>query len=129
VLKTDVLKTLVLASCLLLPCAGLGAQQNATPKPGSPERRQIADALRSEVEKELKKPVVFRIDALNLQNEWAFLRGVPLEIEAGTFDHWVCALLIKERGQWRVVTHAIAATDVPFVDWAERYHAPQSLFK
>jgi hypothetical protein len=129
----------------LLPCAGLGAQQNGTPKPGSPERRQIADALRSEVEKELKKPVVFRIDALNVQNEWAFLRGVPLEksgqqmdyrgtryqalIEAGTFDDWVCALLMKERGRWRVVTHAIGATDVPFVDWAERYHAPQSLFK
>ena len=97
------------------------------------------------MESELKKPVVSRIDALKVQTGWAFLRGAPLHksgktmdyrgtpyqkmIEAGTFDDWICALLNKEGNRWRVVAHAIGATDVPFVDWAERHHAPAVIFK
>jgi hypothetical protein len=124
---------------------GFAVQQPHTPKPGSSERKQITDALRWVVEKELKKPVVFRIDALNVQDGWAFLRGVPMQksgkrmdyrgtryqesIEAGTFDDWICALLRKEANRWRVVDHVIGATDVPFVDWAERHHAPAGIFK
>src|SRR5262245_1372085 len=116
----------LVALVLLPPSPGFAARQNESVKPGSPERRQIADALRSVVAKELNKAVVFRIDALNVQDEWAFLRGVPLEksgqridyrgtryqalIDAGTFDDWICALLVKERGRWRVVTHVIGAT-------------------
>jgi hypothetical protein len=89
--------------------------------------------------------VLFRIDALNVQDGWAFLRGVPLKksgtrmdyrgtryqklIDAGTFDDWICALLRKEGERWRVVSHVIGATDVPFVDWAERYHAPAGILK
>jgi len=133
--------------CLLVTPAAhfAAAQQKVNVDPGSPERKQNADALRAVVEKELNKPVVFRIDALNVQDDWAFLRGVPLQksgrrmdyrgtryqarIDAGTFDDWICALLRKERGQWHVITHEIGATDVPFVDWSERYQAPQGIFK
>ena len=138
------LVSLLLASLVCLPGPGLAAQQPYTPKPGSPERKQIADALRVVVEKELDKPVMFRIDALNVQDGWAFLRGVPLDtsgkrmdyrgtryqasIAAGTFDDWICALLHKEGQRWQVVVHVIGATDVPFVDWPERYRAPKSIF-
>ncbi len=124
---------------------GFAAEGSYTPKPGSPERKQITDELRKVVERELKKPVLFRINALKASNGWAFFRGVLLEksgkpmdyrgtpyqesIEAGTFDDWICALLRKERDQWQVVAHAIGATDVPFTDWAEHYHAPPSIFK
>jgi hypothetical protein len=125
--------------------SGLAAEGSYTPKPGSPERKQIIGAFREVVERELKKPLLFRIDALKVQDGWAFLRGVPLEksgkpmdyrgtpyqesIVAGTFDDWVCALLHKKGDRWRVVAHAIGATDVPFVDWAERCHAPPGIFK
>jgi len=125
---------------------GLAADEGIyTPRLGSPERTQINSALRKVVERELQKPVLFRIDALKVQNGWAFLRGVPLEksgkamdyrgtpyqdaIDAGTFDDWICALLRKEGTRWRVVAHAIGATDVPFADWAERYHAPPGIFR
>ena len=137
------LVSLLIASLMGLGSSGFAVQK--LPKPGSSERKQITDALRSVVEKELKKPVVFRIDALKVQDGWAFLRGVPLKksgapmdyrgtryqklIDAGTFDDWICALLQKEGGRWLVVTHVIGATDVPFVDWAERYHAPAGIFK
>jgi hypothetical protein len=50
-------------------------------------------------------------------------------IDAGTFDDWICALFPKEAKHWRVVDHVIGATDVPFADWAERYHAPAGIFK
>jgi hypothetical protein len=125
--------------------SGLAAEGGYTPKPGSPERKQISGELRKVVESELKKPVRFRIDALKVRNGWAFLRGVLLNksgkpmdyrgtpyqesIEAGTFDDWFCALLHKEGNRWQVVAHAIGATDVPFADWAERYHAPPGIFK
>jgi len=139
------LVSLLMATLIDLGSPGFAVQQPHTPKPGSSERKQITEALRSVVEKELKKPVVFRIDALNVQNEWAFLRGAPLQksgkpmdyrgtryqklIDAGTFDDWICALLRKEAKQWRVVDNVIGATDVPFADWAERYHAPAGIFK
>ena len=57
----------------------LAAERTYTPKVGTPERKEINDTLRGVVEKELKKPVIFRIDVLNVRNGWAFLRGIPLE--------------------------------------------------
>jgi hypothetical protein len=139
--------SLVMAVLLVLwVCgSGLAAEGGYTPKPGSPERKQISGELRKVVESELKKPVRIRIDALKVRNGWAFLRGVLLDksgkpmdyrgtpyqesIEAGTFDDWLCALLHNEGNRWQVVAHAIGATDVPFADWAERYHAPPGIFK
>jgi hypothetical protein len=143
-----------LANIMMVLFLGLGVQNSLlaaeriyTPKLGTPERKAINDALRGAVEKELKKPVIFRIDVLNVMNGWAFLRGIPLEksgkrmdyrgtpyqelIDAGMFDDWICALLNKEGNgtRWRVVVYALGATDVPFIGWVERYHAPPGIFK
>ncbi len=125
----------------------LAAERTYTPERGTLERKEIDNTLRGAVEKELKKPVIFKIDVLKVRNGWAFLRGIPLEksgkrmdyrgtsyqklINAGMFDDWICALLRKERNgaRWRVVVYALGATDVPFVGWVERYHAPPGIFK
>lgn len=125
----------------------LAVERTYTPELGTAERKEIIDALRSVIEKELKKPVIFRIDTLKVQNGWAFLVGIPLEesgrridyretpyqelINAGIFDDWICALLRKEENgtHWRVVAYVLGATDVPFIGWAERYHAPFNIFK
>lgn len=125
--------------------SNLVAGQVYTPKPGTLERKEINNALRGIIEKELKKPVVFRIDSLKVQKGWAFLYGVLLEksgkrmdyrdtpyqelIDAGLFDDWFCALLRKEGESWQVMDHALGSTDVPFSDWAERYYAPPDIFK
>ena len=116
-----------------------------TPRHGSSERKQIANALRSVVEKELKRAVIFKIDSLNVQDNWAFLNGIPLEkngtridyhntpyqelIDAGMFDDSISALLHKENDHWKVIIHSIGATDMPFYDWAEKYNAPKGIFK
>jgi hypothetical protein len=99
--------------------SGLAAEGGYTPKPGSPERKQISGELRKVVESELKKPVRFRIDALKVRNGWAFLRGVLLNksgkpmdyrgtpyqesIEAGTFDDRLrarCCTRKETDGKW-----------------------------
>jgi hypothetical protein len=120
-------------------------QQPYTPKQGDAERRAITDALRAPVEKQLKQKVVFKIDHLRVQNEWAFLRGVPQRpdgtaldyrgtpyqdaIDAGAFDDGVAALLRKRKGRWQVVQFVVGATDVPYVGWDKKYRAPSAIFE
>jgi len=134
------------ALVIIVAAAGAASAQEAhTPAPGSAERRGIADALRTPVEKELKQKVVFKIDHLKVSGDWAFLRGVPQRtdggkvdytvtpyrqrIEDGVFDDWICALLRKRAGKWQVVKYVIGATDVVYEGWDEEYNAPSAIFK
>ncbi len=116
-----------------------------TPKPGSPERKAIADALRAPVKTELQTDVIFKINRLKVQGEWAFLAGVPLKpngsemdykgtvyqeaIREGAFDGGIFALLRKTDGQWITVRYVIGATDVPYVDWPQELGAPKAIFE
>ena len=119
--------------------------QTYTPKSGSVERKALMDALRVPVEKELGKKVAFKIDHLKVQGDWAFMRGIPQQvngkamdyrdspyqeaIKEGMFDDGICALLKKQDGEWTVVIYQIGATDVPWVGWDEEYKAPAAIFK
>lgn len=119
--------------------------QPYTPEPGTAERKAIADALRVPVEKQLKKSVVFKIDHLKVQDGWAFLRGVPQrpdgkpmdysdtpyrrQKELGMFDDQISALLRRQGDGWAVVTYDIGATDVVYLDWAEKHKAPPAIFE
>lgn len=133
-----VLITLFVAPAIL-------AQSRAyTPDKGSAERKAITDALRVPVERKLKQGVIFKIDHLQVQTGWAFLLGTPRRpdggqidyrntpyaeaVKAGAFDDGVVALLHKVGGRWRVVQYVIGATDVPYVDWDRRFHAPSAIF-
>jgi len=134
------------ALVIIVAAAGAASAQEAhTPAPGSAERRGIADALRTPVEKGLKQKVVFKIDHLKVSGDWAFLRGVPQRtdggkvdytvtpyrqrIEDGVFDDWICALLRKRAGKWQVVKYVIGATDVVYEGWDGEYNAPSAVFK
>jgi hypothetical protein len=140
------MKTALFPLVLALLWAASAPAQDAprTPPAGSAERKAVLDALRVPVEKELKRKVVFKVDHLKVQGGWAFMRGVPQQpggkamdyrgteyeqaIREGVFDDWVCALLRKERGRWRVVAHSIGATDVVYANWPEQHNAPRALF-
>jgi len=116
-----------------------------TPPPGDPERQALMDALRTPVERELRKRVIFKVDHLKVQDGWAFMRGVPLHpdsspmdyrgtpyqqaIDDGVFDDWICALLRWQRGTWRVKQYVIGATDVVYADWSRRFGAPPGIFR
>jgi hypothetical protein len=114
------------------------------PEKGSVERKAIADALRAPVEKRLKQPVIFKIDHLKVQNNWAFLNGRPQQsdgsaidytntvykdaVDSGAFDDGIVALLRKVKDKWTVVQYVIGATDVPYVEWDKKYRAPKAIF-
>ncbi|HET9786538.1 MAG TPA: hypothetical protein VFP47_05370 [Pyrinomonadaceae bacterium] len=114
------------------------------PEKGSAERKAILDALRVPVEKQLKQPVVFKIDHLKVQNHWAFLTGRPQNsdgsaidytntvyqeaVDSGAFDDGIVALLRRTGVKWTVVQYVIGATDVPYENWDKKYRAPKGIF-
>ena len=74
---------LCLALVILGATTPLSAQTPHTPQPGSPERQAICDSMRAFVqaeyaEKTLPKPVVFKIDTLRVQGDFAYLECLPL---------------------------------------------------
>ena len=137
-----------LALLLLIPnspATAKGPAQTHTPSPTSVERRQIMDALRAPITKALKQKIVFEVSRLSVLNGWAFLSGVPRQPSGkpvdysrtsyadakkqGMFDDGVVALLKRTpKGKWTVVTYVLGPTDVPYVDWDRRYHAPRAIF-
>ena len=134
---------LVLSLFSTLLCASTALAQY-TPEKGSEERKAIADALRVPIEKKLKQSVVFNIDHLKVEDDWAFMLGAPRKPgggrldysktiyaeaqAAGMFDDNICALLHKVRGRWTVVKYVLGATDVPYIGWDEQYRAPSGIF-
>lgn len=112
-----------------------------TPKPGSPERVAICDALRVYVEKQhamapLKKKIVFKIDTIKVNGNYAFFDGVPLYADgtAALYDSLpdmaYVFLLRKVSGRWTVLAD-FCGTDVPDKAWwmAERRKLPADLPK
>ena len=147
---------LVLLGMVILCASGIVAAQGGgavevkaasdphVPERGSVERKAIVDALRVPVEKAVKQPVIFRIEHLKTQNNFAFLVGTPQRpdgtsldydgtayqdaVEAGAFDDGIVALLRKVNAKWKVVQYVIGATDVPYVEWDKKYGAPKGIF-
>ena len=123
--------------------SGSGAVPHV-PEKGSAERKAILDALRVPVEKQLKHPVIFKIDHLKVQNNWAFLTGRPQNsdgsaidytntvyqeaVDSGAFDDGIVALLRRVGVKWTVVQYVIGATDVPYENWDKKYRAPKGIF-
>lgn len=138
------MRWLAVLTVLLAAAPAAGQSRTVTPERGSALRRDLMDALRVPVQRELGKPVIFEVTVLRVRDGWAFMQGMPRapgggeldyrgtpyqeDIEAGVFDDGICALLRLRNGRWTVVTHSIGATDVPWVEWAEHYGAPASIF-
>ncbi|MGE9271228.1 MAG: hypothetical protein ACQKBU_10530 [Verrucomicrobiales bacterium] len=133
----------VLHSLRLLLFLSVVAGAAETPRPGSPQRKEILNALRAPVEKQLEIPVLFRVTHLKIENDWAFLKGTPrtkndeaidysktpLAEEAEVADELLVAVLRKTDGQWQVVEHAIFTTDVWWHGIHDRLGAPSSIFE
>jgi len=132
--------TLVLLLSLTSVCI---AQTYLTPQPGDPLRKKVLDALRPQVEDALGQEVLFKINDLRVSKRFAFVSAQPLtkshepidysrtkfaeDVKDGSFDDWLCALLVKEDGEWSVAAVEIGATDVPFMGWPEAYGVPRDI--
>jgi hypothetical protein len=136
-------KFVLLLMMLSIAICAVAQEKVYTPKPGSEKRKAIMETLREPVEKELKQKVKFKIDSLNVQADWAFMRSTPQQedgkpidysetayqeyIKEGVFDDGICALLQRKDKEWKVVTYVIGSTDVPYVSWDKDYKAPAAL--
>lgn len=122
----------------------VSAEAVSTPKPGSPERKAILDALRAPVAGVLKQEVIFRVNHLKVKDGWAFLkgkprtkddkpidyRGTPYEEEAKTADEILVAVLRYEgKGErWRVEKYELFTTDVWWHGIHKSLGAPIEIF-
>lgn len=108
-------------------------------------RTAILDTARAPVVARIGKPILFKVERLVVEGDWAFLRadlqdrnGRPIDY-AGTplADAWEngvvsksCAVLLRRKGEgWQVVESAVGPTDVIWAGWAAAHRAPPSLFK
>jgi hypothetical protein len=119
----------ILSACVWLalfslwPGIRLQAQSPYTPKVGSPERQAICDAMRAYVQtayaqKKLPKPVVFKIDTLRVQGDFAYIeclpqfkdgsQAVPDHLPDIAYSH----CLQREAKGWKVILD-LSRTDVP----------------
>ena len=137
----------VLQSGTSAPGKPASANKVSTPAVGSALRRTILDTLRVPVESDLDQKVKFRISrrGLKLAADWALVVATPLlqngkpmdysrsryqaDINDGTFDDGIIALLHRERGGWAVVVYEVGCTDLCWEGWDKKHGAPARLFK
>lgn len=129
---------------LIILGISVSAQNVVHPEKGSPERAALLDTIRPSVEKELKQNIVFVINQINVQGQWAFVDG-RLRTTDGKVPSWkgtpyaqaakygaqsdgISALLKRSGNSWRIITKAIGCTDVCYVDWWRKYKAPKAIF-
>ncbi len=115
-----------------------------TPAPNTPERVALMDAFRPLIERDLGQPVIFIVDLLRVEGDWAFFRGKPrkpngAQIDyrktrhreaafAGMFEDQVFALFERKGPGWRVVEWGIGNTDVPYGGFWKKFGAPKGIF-
>lgn len=71
-----------------------GAQSAHTPKAGSKERKEIMDAFRVPIEKQVGAKVIFHVEVLNVIGDWAFIEAEPQQPNGKEID-WSKTRLAK----------------------------------
>ena len=115
-----------------------------TPQRGSAERKALMDAARVPVVADIGQNVIFLVDLLRSDGEWAYLQATPLQPDGQPLNwtttnfaaDWqmdamsdtVMVLLNKVDGVWQAVDHVVGPTDVYWYGWIEQYQLPENLF-
>ena len=138
----------LLLSLLGLPLALAAVMPAAAADAMTPAEREaiVASAAQAAARQLNIEPTRLRLVPAQLKRggDWAFLTanlkdaagrrfdyaGTPLHeaAQAGGASDLVAALLKREGAAWKLVEIAVGPTDVAWDDWAERHHAPKSLF-
>ncbi|MEM7147013.1 MAG: hypothetical protein AAF591_17915 [Verrucomicrobiota bacterium] len=118
-----------------------------TPQRGSQIRKDICDAFRVPMKKEVDgQDIVFVIHTLNVMGDWAFINS-SLQLANGKEVDWKKAGLIVDpdvdfvensaigllkknsRGNWSVIAHSFNHTDVVWIDWDKKHGVSKKLFE
>ena len=130
----------VLLTAVLASSPAFGANEahdqggaNEAPIVGSQQRRAILDALRPAVAREMRGPVEFVVERLDVRSGWALVWAQPQRPGGGRIDPQVVltpeqlefsegirvdALLRFEDEQWKVEDYRVGATDVWYACYA-----------
>ena len=115
-----------------------------TPPRGTAERTAIMDAAREPISADIGQTVIFVVDRVKTDGNWAYLEAVPHRPDGGPLD-WsktpfaqakradmmtdtVMVLMHNDGSGWQVLDHVIGPTDVYWVNWTERYGLPEAMF-
>lgn len=111
---------------------------------GDPLRPIVLNALRPAIVADLGQPVMFVVQTLKAQGDWAFVAARPQRpdgreidfrqtryrerIENDVFGGPILYALMQRRDQrWVVTTFVIGPTDVAYAGWPEEFGAPSDL--
>lgn len=139
------MRSLITVGVCLVAAVAHGQSKPISPPQGSKLRMAILDGLRPIWLKSVhKKAVKFRVESIRVMGNDAFVAFEPLEPSGkpynwkgtefetrkkdGVLDPISYALLRKGAGGWKVLQLAIGPTDVAYMEWPEKYHAPKALF-
>lgn len=116
-----------------------------TPEPGTQLRKEICDAFRVPMTKEVNgQDIVFAIHQLNVMGDWAFIHcslqladgkevdwsKTKYKSEADGVENDAAGLLkIDPKGKWSVVENSFNHTDVPWLGWGEKHGVSEKLFE
>ena len=85
--------------------AGDSGAKAHIPPVGSPERKDIMDALRGD------QKVVFKVLYLKVHGDWAFVDVTPLDDKGKAVAEGGASLMHKERGAWKVMDLSVLPED------------------
>lgn len=126
------LRRFALALCVVLCLGGLLCAAPYTPKPGSPERKAILNALRVPVEREARQKVVFHGVSIKVEKGWAFVHAISMDKagkKAVLGDLDTAGLLRKQNGRWKVLHWGVAGDISVVCEAAKKYpQAPKAIF-
>ena len=111
---------------------------------GDPLRPVVLNALRPSIVADLGQPVMFVVQTLKAQGDWAFVVARPQRpdgreidfrqtryreaLAEGVFSGPVLYALMQRRDQrWTVATFVIGPTDLRYASWPEEFDAPREL--
>lgn len=131
----DAMRFLLLATLLGI---GLGLVSPACAEgevpAGSALRKELFALARPRIEREAGQAVRFQ-GTMQQRGDWVFFKGIIVNaqgtaIRVGPGESAETALLWAQRnGKWTVVEAVTGFTDVIWLDWAEKHHAPTALFE
>lgn len=115
-----------------------------TPERGDPVRTALMDAARPPIQLEIGRPVIFVVQVLRTDGNWAYLQAQPRnpdgteirwsttrfarEYRIGAMSDIAMVLMRREAGRWQVVDHVLGPTDVHWYGWLDAYGLPEELF-
>ena len=127
-----------------LPPASTSLDAYLTPQRGDPTRQALMDAARPVIAGDIGQNVLFVVDVLRTDGQWAYLQatptqptGLPLDWsttryaadwQADAMSDTVMVLFVKQNGTWQVVDYVVGPTDVYWYSWIEQYGLPEVLF-